>query len=347
MTEDILKFRKALGSHSSDKHEYKRNERGDYIMPMEYGDIWVEYLNIGNNIEFDSFGMLEEYIYMHIHVRDVKNITDHFIIDMLAHIRKYFIDRTKDVQYSKPYRNVIEEDLPKDYKVKVSRVLLDPGFQGHERTDPKTGGITISTASIYHPDAVPPKIVDDLEGSITLFDLLFNPESVYSKFVIPNVDPINNIMGVLQNRLHEKKRLDVYHKALLSKKHALTQVLHYRQDSEGHFTGPYLSTEDIYGEGVIEPVKVYYEWFGPIPNMVLSVDAYSSDVHGEFSWSKKQYGKEYGFKIWIEANPHVRQHIQNSTDNFIEAVKKQMRRDFKRYNIEPVFIDTIQFIIQN
>jgi hypothetical protein len=205
---DIWKFKIRWKSY----HNPFNNETNSY-----------EYVNIGNNIEFDyfSFNLYEEGgISVMIHLRNQKQITQSVLADTLSYIRNYIISETDQIQLSSGTMEFFKIICGQyqDFRFKVSNVLFDPGFQAHESVE-KDMGLTLSTMEIWFDQVFNEneRIFDFMREEITMKDFIFNPQPIFDRvmFTKPQVDIFNEKLFNLSNRLNQHKKFDIMLKQFL------------------------------------------------------------------------------------------------------------------------------------
>jgi hypothetical protein len=308
ISKDMVIFDRALGFTQSQKRDRSTGER-----------TVVEYVDIGNNIEIDVMGYLIEQgnLFCVLHARNVEKFHENSVIDVLKQLRHFIINKTSHAEgYSKPYIDVINE-IPDSELVQINTLNFDPGYTGHVDSEERKSGIKLNILGIYYPETEFTEISDKLQKNIPLKKFILDPESIYSEFVLRNVNMLNDGLAKLKNQQHIKKKMYLMMNNILSGKQKLTI------EQEGN------------------TYHIPYEWYGPIPHIKLEHDIRDNyRVTGEI----ELYFKHGGYKDNCGFNIHLPKELydkmgQNDLFDFNvrEKIRNQLIEKFEKANIKFYF----------
>ena len=280
--------------------------------PQTYNKESVEYLPIGNNVEIDVMGFLRDknYIFCSLHVRDFKEFKPDSVNMALKQLRHFIIERTSQGEYSKPYNEILQE-LPDDLGLQIITILFDPGFTGHVKDQEKKGGITLATMGIMFPEKEYKDYAENMY-KINLKNLILNPESVYSQFVLHDIDTLNHGLNILSNQQHILPRMNIMADSILQGKQKLSITLGGEQ------------------------INLPYKWFGPRPHIRLhhSIDGkyrMNGEVDLNFTGSKDECGFE------VHVTPELYDIISEDATkwgDFRDTIRKLIKEKFRKFNMD-------------
>lgn len=206
--EDIRKFEKRWMVHNSSYDPQTKS---------------YNYLNIGNNIEFDYLAIST---WEHggfnciIHLRDQKQIGQSILADTLMHVREYIISETDQLQLSSGTMEFLKAYCEsRDNPIfKVMGIVFDPGFQSHNSSK-RDVGLHLSSMEIWFKNIFGEDnhIYDYLREKLTLKDFIFNPQSMVDRVTLTKgqTDFLNEKLFGLSNRLNQQKKFEILLKQFL------------------------------------------------------------------------------------------------------------------------------------
>jgi hypothetical protein len=191
--------------------------------PYKPSDGTYEYLNIGNNVEFEyyTFNLIHDGgVNASIILRNQNQITESSLADMLKTIREYIISETDKLQLSSGtmefFKLVCEEfDL---LHFQIISVVFDPGFQTQPSIQ-RDIGLKLASMEIWFNGVFDDnnRIHEFLREKMRLDTLLFDPQVYYDAvmFTKPQVDLFNEKLFGISNRLNQHKKFDIMLKQFL------------------------------------------------------------------------------------------------------------------------------------
>ena len=283
-TEEEMEFLRRLQTsikeNSSQKFEYKKDEHGHLIWPTKITRTYHQYISLGENLEADSYGMLirddyeSTYIFCYPHLRNTVEVSNSFLAEMLSKIRSFLLANLSEANWSVEDINKI----PKDLKFKMPTIIVDPGMVHHYEGRQRDAGIRVGALPIWYND-FPTTIETLLNSGISLHKLLTQPNQYYEQLRIPNVEPVNKMLGQL--------------KAQKSKIQRLQHINDIQMRTPGKFDFEvefihYIPGDMVVGQGT-------YEYLGRLPILRYEIHHDPSShgkVNGEWDYPYHQLDKK-------------------------------------------------------
>jgi hypothetical protein len=308
----------SLKENSSHTFEYEKDENGDYVKPMKVTRSYYKYITITENLEVDTYGMILRpdkdmtYAFCYPHLRNTVHVDRSFLANILKSIRSYILDNLIEAKWTA--EKIMQ--IPPSVKIMIPSVVVDPGMVHHHEGHQRNAGVRIGAIQIWHND-FPRNIEPLLNGGIHLRTLLANPDEYYQELDVPNIEPINQLLGQFKAQKNKLKRLQYINNTLLKTK--------------GNFTFEVELFEYIRGLN-IEKGQGTYEYRGVLPILAYNIQHDPNEngkIKGDWDFPvfslTIEKGEEPTFVLHIPEE--FRKNLES--DNNSDSNKERIIGDFK------------------